>query len=885
MFGKQLSLFEDWQSSSPEEATWDLYETGNFDVIKIILSGLAAEVITLNEEEWSTLALAPEAVPIARTLGNSQIVRRLNLAQSNPASPPGFKLTFKQEVVFYQKQAIGRIQLLFKSALPGELQAKLAIGSAIDRFLDYLQAVHKIVCLDESDYHVRIFIPGKSLKLNFTKLWDRFLREVAFSAYGNPQYQLPGLVQTFIQMLNTITLSGRGFSTLDLPILTQEQATVLAALYRAVVRDVKKRQQERQKKIEQLQQELKQGELKDKDRDSKQKDLHKKQEMQEKEAKKYCEYFQKGFGKIIEEHQAIFEELDAVERELAKPGLGKLEQRKLLKQQEKLGNKIVFSRESVQQKALLLTRSQGNPFEFVRLDRQEYPGKFHKIEQVAQSFNKTATDQINSTRGDIFSQCVLEMYRLLELKSDQLDPLPPPLLSEKPAIWGVRSPGDDSKEFCYSCGIELDPKTARWQVLRFMFERPSQRRQSASTEGRPHICASCAALAFASPLKVTNESLILQLEPATHENPKNFAAKKQKIKEYLRMLTNKQLHLSAGRYVVLASDRTSNGDIASEKLGHVQYALAKVASIFPREVLADFEFSLIIKGSQLIRLSRRHLTFIKGLMDGYSQSIIESGKKIKSGQEINMKLGEAIRYVEKDLPAMAEYTVLMKLWEEIRYYVEKDLPAMAEYTLAKLANLEKRRELEQTRESYANLIQQDVQGFSMSANNQLSKRATLYKDVAALTGLTFAFVQSLKKTAKQSMKLEDAEREVSKIIEKVDDAVAFCYYATLGDENKKSVQARLYRNPENYFIYEQVQRLLAELGIENREHTDETDKQNQQTWLLFYADDVMRAYAHLAENGYSQDKEWKDLTYQLKLSLYTRFPELVRKLKSKTEKN
>ncbi|MGL4500293.1 MAG: hypothetical protein ACRCU2_14605, partial [Planktothrix sp.] len=320
MFGKQLSLFEDWQSPSPEEATWDVYETGSFDVIKIILSGLAAEVIAFDKAEWATLAQAPEAVPVARSLGNSQLVRRLNLAQIHPESPTEFKLKFKQELVFYQKQKIGIVQILFKSALPGELQAKLAIGSAIDRFLDYLQAVHKIVCLDESDYHVRIFIPGKSPKLNFTQLWERFLREVAFSAYGNPQYQLPGLVQTFIQMLNTITLSGRGFSTLDLPILTQEQATVLAALYRAVVRDVQERQQKRQKEIERLQGELNQGELKDKDRDSKQKDLHKKQEMQEKEAKKYCDLFQKGFGKIIEEHQAVFEELDEVNRELAKPG-------------------------------------------------------------------------------------------------------------------------------------------------------------------------------------------------------------------------------------------------------------------------------------------------------------------------------------------------------------------------------------------------------------------------------------------------------------------------------------------------------------------------------------------------------------------------------------
>jgi hypothetical protein len=133
----------------------------------------------------------------------------------------------------------------------------------------------------------------------------------------------------------------------------------------------------------------------------------------------------------------------------------------------------------------------------------------------------------------------------------------------------------------------------------------------------------------------------------------------------------------------------------------------------------------------------------------------------------------------------------------------------------------------------------------------------------------------------KAMKDEDAEREVSKLIEKVDDAVAFCYYATLGDETKKSVQSRLYRSSYNYFIYDQTKALLENFGLSDRE-TTETDK--QQTYLSLYADDVLSAYTHFAENGYSQPKDWNDLTYQLKLSLYTRFPELVRKLKTKGDK-
>ena len=354
--------------------------------------------------------------------------------------------------------------------------------------------------------------------------------------------------------------------------------------------------------------------------------------------------------------------------------------------------------------------------------------------------------------------------------------------------------------------------------------------------------ASCAA-AFASPLKVTDESIILKLKNVNQNNESvNF-----QLKQYIRMLTTKELNLSSGQYLLLSSDKTASGDIASDKLGQVQYALAKVASIFPTEVLTDFEFYLIPQGSKEIKLANRHLVLIKGLMECYGQSIIISGK------DINYDLGEAVRYVEQDLPFLADYS------------------------LVKSANVSNKLQLEKIRELYCKILEGD-----MNSSKQLSKRAQLYRDVAALTGLTYAFVQSLESTTKKSMKTEDAEREMSKIIEQVGDAVAFCYYATLGDQEKKTVQARLYRNNDNYFIYDQAKDFLeTKLQISDRQEKDEVKKQ---TWLTFYADDVIKAYTYFAENGYGQDREWNELTYNLKLSLYTRFPELVRKLKTTGDK-
>jgi hypothetical protein len=832
--------------------------------IQILVSTLASCINIFNRSQAVTaISKYPEAITIAQSFGSSALVREFRLSRQTGVDESWLTIEQDKSQVLYQGQSIGKIQILYKSPLPGELQAKLAIESAIDRFLEYLQKAHQIIVLDASDRHVSVFIPHKSTT-DFATLWKEFLEQVAFSTYGRSEFHSPGLVQTFIVMLNAVTLSGRGFSTLDVPILTQAQANVLAGWYYAVVRDVKERQGKRQKVIEQLIQDINQliqklekVDLIDKDRKSeeknlktKEKELQDKQAMQEKESTKYQDFFKKSFIKSLDLQNESHQELTLLETQLAKPGLMKVEQKKLLKQQEKLCSGIIFAKESVQQKLELSRYCQDSPFEFVHLDQQKYPEKFRDIVAIAEIFDKRATDQINSTRGDIFTQCMTEMYRLLEMKPEQFAPLPDPLLTEQPIFSKLRSPGDDSKEFCYACGVALDPKTARWQVLRFMFERPSQRRQSSSGEGRPHICSSCSALAFASPLKVTEESIILRLDPAEQST-----ASELKIKDYLRMLTNKEMHLSSGRYLVLTSERTGGGDLASQKLGQVQYALAKVSSIFPSEVLTDFKFSLIIQGSQITLLSRQ-LLLVKGLMDCYRQSIVIAGK------DINMALGDAVRYVQQDLPFLADYT------------------------LTKHSSFSSDLKLEQIRKLYWKALQQDLnqQGDSMDSDNQLPKRARLYRDVAALTGLTYAFVQSLESTAKKSEEQKKdpkyTEREVSKIIEKVDDPVAFNYYSTLGDGSKTDVRARLFSSPNNAFIYSQTQWLLEQIDIRDRDEKDDKGT----PFLQLYADDISRAYQYFALlKDYTQEKDWKELTYNLKLSLYTRFPELVRKLKSTSE--
>ena len=823
----------------------------NRDRIKILASALVANVFSQDDKKRviSWLANQSGAREIVRGFGNSKFIRQINLVCNSESNLDLHELKEKNNRVFYSDRKIGEKQILYKSPLPGELQARLSYESIADRFLGYLQKVHHIVVLNESIFHVQVFIPHTK-KINFAEEWNKFITEVAFAI--DSKYKLFTLKDTLIPMLNSITLAGRGFSTLEVPIITYEQANVLAAWYFAVIKQVEKRQQNRdtiiknlttlistlQKQIETEEFETKELDKIKKEQAKHEKDLKSKQEMQAKESKKYYEYFAKGLNKL-EQHSKDLQEVKGIEEQLELNNLKKTQINKLQKQLAKLKSKLIFSERSVKRKQDLLQQSQGDPFKFIHLDLANNI-QLQKIKAIAKPFTKTATDQINSTRGDIFTQCILEMYRLIELNK-LTDPIPEPLFTEKPQIQNLRNAGDDGKDFCYSCGVALDSKNANWKVARFMFERPSQRRQSSNSEDRPYICSTCSVLAFASPLKLTDESIVLKIE-SKNNNPKS----EEKLKDYLRMLTNKELNLSSGRYVILNSEKNSKGDSASQKLGQIQYALLKTAFIFPLEVLEDFKFNLVIQGNQSKELLGRYLILLRGLMENYGQKIIASG-------DINLKLGDAVRYVEQDSPYLAEYT------------------------LVRVSKTSNPLEMEKVRRKYWNRLKGD--------NDVNSKRKKLYQDVAALTGLTYAFAQYLESTVKSVMKPEDAAREVSKLIEQVKDPIAFCYYATLGDEKKTSVQARLYFNPDNSFMYEQTFELLKQLNINPQEREE---KENGKKYLTLYSDDINRAYTYFAdetrENNYYQEKDWNELTYNLKLSLYTRFPELVRKLKNKGDK-
>lgn len=93
----------------------------------------------------SALASQSDAVAIVQGFGSSKLIRQLRLVKNNGTDETLLKLEKQGNQFFYQGQLIGRKQILYKSPLPGELQAQLTIESIINRFLEYLKKVHQIV--------------------------------------------------------------------------------------------------------------------------------------------------------------------------------------------------------------------------------------------------------------------------------------------------------------------------------------------------------------------------------------------------------------------------------------------------------------------------------------------------------------------------------------------------------------------------------------------------------------------------------------------------------------------------------------------------------------------------------------------------------------------
>lgn len=468
--------------------------------------------------------------------------------------------------------------------------------------------------------------------------------------------------------------------------------------------------------------------------------------------------------------------------------------------------------------------------------------RFDHAEKLSHQFNRTGSMQFSYGTVKLKAQGGKSSIEdtIVDILNASITPpnCPFGLLNEMPEII-VRGAGDNAKNLCYSCGQYLPTNEKRQQANRFVLGDPSQRLQSGGNQTQPSVCGECLTVAFACPVKLTSGAIVVQLalDDWTDES---FS-----IENHLRMLTLGELNLVAGRYLLINCREFvgsgSNRTLVSEKIGQRQYTLWRVACIFPAATLQTMKFTLFADGTE-IPLKKRHFVWLSLLNEIFSPSLV-------IGQRDNIPLGQAIRLIQKDEVISAIYKLVTAETIGARQLTDW--------------SYSEKRSLEELREKHCDLLKDSSKGDKL-----MSKQAEFYRDVAALTGLTYAYCDYLRGELRKKTDI-DTVREVKKLIEKVVNPSFFNYEAS---DVLPGTRATMYCNDDNYFCYAEAKRLLEDtLKLDLSDRKGRTDKGHESLTIFF--DDILNAYTAISQK-YCKKAQQRKLSYQLKLNLHAKFASL-----------
>ncbi len=475
---------------------------------------------------------------------------------------------------------------------------------------------------------------------------------------------------------------------------------------------------------------------------------------------------------------------------------------------------------------------------------------FDEALKLSHQFNRTGATQFSygtvkprAKKGKIED-------KIIDILSEQIRPLKCPLASINEIEQdSVHSAGDTSKNRCYSCGRPMPPSTetlrfkGKLEANRFVFSDPSQRLQSGSGQAQPPICFDCLAVAFGCPIKFAEGAIIVCLSYPDEEDVLVSIPDEEDVlvstEKYLQMLTLGELNLIAGQYLLIKCNDFVGSTPVSEKIGQVQYTLWRVAQTLPSNALEKMQFTLFT-GESEIHLSSRYLVWLSYLNESFKPHMIVNGKD-------NIRLCQAIRLIQKEEVISAIYKLIT-----------------AESTEAKQLSdwsYSEKRSLEVLREKHCVLLEDEL---SSKGDKLMSIQADFYYDVAALTGLTYAYCDYFRSEVRKKENV-DTVREVKKLIEKVINPSFFNYEAS---DSLPGTRATMYRNDDNYFCYDQGKLLLENTLMVQLSDRTKSDQEGTES-LTIYFDDILNAYAKLSEK-YNK-AQLRKLSYQLKLNLYAKF--------------
>lgn len=178
----------------------------------------------------------------------SKFIRLLVRSKSGSVKQATIEMewTEQESEVWLNGQRIGTVERLFKRIQPHEAQSSIAYDVFYQRLYEFLASDYQIIILHDSDNAVELFVPTGQI-FDWSVIWEAAIKKL---------FGLENLRKSFVALVNSLKLTNRGFSALDIPILNAEQAQVLAAFNLTNLLSLQTGDKRREQEIKKINQEM-----------------------------------------------------------------------------------------------------------------------------------------------------------------------------------------------------------------------------------------------------------------------------------------------------------------------------------------------------------------------------------------------------------------------------------------------------------------------------------------------------------------------------------------------------------------------------------------------------------------------------------------------------
>lgn len=410
--------------------------------------------------------------------------------------------------------------------------------------------------------------------------------------------------------------------------------------------------------------------------------------------------------------------------------------------------------------------------------------------------------------------------------------------------------GKNVKVRCSACGQVISKDNAFQRLAIFLKDSDERPQSGRNKEDKNFYCKCCVATVFLCPVKLSPETLTVKFEFDSGVDDLSIAEPTAEMT--LRKYVAQSLHVHAGKYISLHLAEFADRKPLAQIWGPYHYSLWKMATTFPPQLFAEGFQIEVYPGEETFRLPRWALWFVSALAEWDNVfnywCYAEKSNRAHTGRFLRLLAqGKVFQgfYVLISGGLISGYANswrinrLQEIWKEFETQLqeEKDMPIPD------------------------------------------------YPFIAGFTGLLLPLAERVQSSRKSP---DERKRAVGKLLEEADKPIQYAYTAA---RETGSPDFIFCKRPRNRFFYEKAIELLKWAGEDVDRLRKEAEEKAMELagnderfkWMqdadekvFICPDQIARVTSALVsenEKPYENEADWRAFAYQVKLALWSMFPQ------------